>query len=63
VELLRHGPFPVLQPRFDELDGFIMNLPDVLGLASTVHEPIFVPVVDATWRIYFRKKKNTEEKN
>ena len=27
-----------------------MNLPDVLGLASTVHEPIFVPVVDA-WAV------------
>jgi hypothetical protein len=39
---------PALQPYFDELDHFVVNLVNFLGLAFTVSEPVFVPVVDST---------------
>ena len=42
------GYFPALQPYFDKLDHFVVNLVNFLWLAFTVSEPIFVPVVDTT---------------
>ncbi len=46
MRLFCHRFFPVLQPRFDKLDRFVVNLANFLGLAPTVPEPVFVPVVD-----------------
>lgn len=48
LRLFYHRAFPVLQPRFDELDHFVVDLANFLGLALTVPEPVFVPVVDTT---------------
>lgn len=46
--LFWYGLLPVLQPCFDKLNHFIVNLADVLGLAFMVLEPVFVPVMDTT---------------
>ena len=47
-DALNSGHFPTLQPYFDKLDHFVVNLANFLGLAFTGSEPVFVPMVDTT---------------